>query len=62
MPDLGITHQPFLEPDSQPVSLELDVVVRITDRVHRGGRTVEDGVTVFVRGETPSVVDAVGER
>jgi hypothetical protein len=58
-PDLGVTHEPFLEPNSQPMCLQLGKVVVVPDVVHVGGITVENGISVLVVGKTPSVVDAI---
>ena len=57
-PNLRVTHQAFLQPNSQPMGLQLGKVVVVADVVHVGGVTVEDGISLFVVGKTPSVVDA----
>ena len=58
VPDLGVTHQSLLETNSQSVGLELDKVVFVPDGVHVFGLSVEDGVSLFDVGKSPSVVDA----
>lgn len=57
-PDLGVTHQALLEPNSQSVSLKLDKVVLVPDSIHVLSLSVEDCISLFVIGKSPSVVDA----
>lgn len=57
-----VTHQALLQTDSETVSFELDKVVLVADSIHVGGVTVENGVTLLLRGETPTVVDAVSMK
>jgi hypothetical protein len=60
LPDLGVTHQPVVEPDSESVRLERGVVVLLSNGVHVGGLGVLDSVSLdaLLGSDSPSVVDA----
>lgn len=47
-PDLGVSHETLLQPDSESVSLKWDKVVFIPDLIHVGGVSVVDGIALLV--------------